>query len=67
MTDSRPTEESRPAVSAGVSVRDLLAACAAAETISRPPQPPERPAGARAATVAPQTADDPPRHPRAAA
>ncbi|WP_369391364.1 hypothetical protein AB5J72_29930 [Streptomyces sp. CG1] len=59
----------------GISMHDLLAACAAAETISRPPEHPEREQreGARdcaeSAANPPQTADDRSTrpHPRAAA
>ncbi|MFF1281995.1 hypothetical protein [Streptomyces sp. NPDC058299] len=36
MAAARPTH--RPAVPAGVSMRDLLASCAAAEAVSRPPR-----------------------------
>ncbi|WP_078630297.1 hypothetical protein [Streptomyces roseochromogenus] len=57
----------------GVSMRDLLAACAAAEAVSRPPQRPEEArdgvehAGARPAATAPHPTGDPARHPREAA
>ncbi|MGW0999314.1 hypothetical protein [Streptomyces sp. NPDC002520] len=41
MPASRPTEQpSRPPL-AGVSMRDLLASCAAADAVSRPPREPE--------------------------
>ncbi|MFI5795397.1 hypothetical protein [Streptomyces sp. NPDC051677] len=44
------------AVAAGVSMRDLLASCAAAEAVSTPPRPPD-----------PGTVVEPPaEHPRAA-
>ncbi|MEU8468404.1 hypothetical protein AB0F30_10810 [Streptomyces sp. NPDC029006] len=39
MTAARPPH--RPAVPAGVSMRDLLASCAAADAVSRPPRDPE--------------------------
>ncbi|AOR32581.1 hypothetical protein BFF78_17280 [Streptomyces fodineus] len=69
--------ESRPA---GVSMRDLLAACAAAQAVSSPPgDPEERPDGAqgrvepaataaraRPATTHPQPDDGPSQHPHAA-
>lgn len=41
MPAPQPTVPWRPPVSAGVSMRDLLASCAAAEAISRPPRAPE--------------------------
>ncbi|MFI5689020.1 hypothetical protein [Streptomyces sp. NPDC051636] len=41
MSASQPTVPPRPPVSTGVSMRDLLASCAAAEAISRPPREPE--------------------------
>ncbi|MET8942278.1 hypothetical protein ABZX30_01460 [Streptomyces sp. NPDC004542] len=41
MPASQPALPWRPPVSAGISMRDLLASCAAAETISRPPRAPE--------------------------
>jgi hypothetical protein len=41
MTASRPTEQPAPPASTGVSMRDLLASCAAADAISRPPRDPE--------------------------
>ncbi|GAA3144011.1 hypothetical protein [Streptomyces echinatus] len=41
MTAGRPQEQPRPAVPAGVSMHDLLASCAAAEAVSRPPRTPE--------------------------
>ncbi|MGW7253993.1 hypothetical protein [Streptomyces sp. NPDC054834] len=42
MPASQPTAPRRPPVlSAGVSMRDLLASCAAAKAISNPPQAPE--------------------------
>lgn len=58
----------------GVSMRDLLASCAAAKAVSRPPRAPERPEGAkgargtaRPATVDPQPHDGTTRHlPRSA-
>ncbi|MEU6664578.1 hypothetical protein [Streptomyces sp. NPDC046727] len=68
MTATRPPEHPRPT---GVSMHDLLASCAAADVISRPPRP-ERPEGAtatawaRPAPTAPHTADGAARHPRIA-
>ncbi|KOV59451.1 hypothetical protein ADK64_33325 [Streptomyces sp. MMG1121] len=60
----------------GVSMRDLLASCAAADAISRPPRVEERPeavrdraehtaaaACARAAATEPRANDGPSRHP----
>ncbi|MER5854303.1 hypothetical protein ABT131_01495 [Streptomyces sp900105245] len=41
MTAHRPAEQSRPAVPAGMSMRDLLASCAAATAVSTPPRAPE--------------------------
>ncbi|MCH0556332.1 MULTISPECIES: hypothetical protein [Streptomyces] len=41
MTAARPTKQPRPAALARVSTRDLLASCAAAVAISRPPRDPE--------------------------
>ncbi|WP_189958496.1 hypothetical protein [Streptomyces alanosinicus] len=54
---------------AGVSMHDLLAACAAAEAVSRPPRSPEHPeeAEGRGARGNPQPAENPEPHPRAAA
>ncbi|MEW2154186.1 hypothetical protein AB0950_02625 [Streptomyces sp. NPDC007189] len=51
-----------------VSMRDLLAACAAADAVSRPPQPPEMPrdGDALATAAEPRPDDDPAPHPRAA-
>ncbi|WP_202516449.1 hypothetical protein [Streptomyces sp. SID161] len=45
MTVVRPPERPRPrpAAPTGVSMRDLLASCAAADAVSRPPQPPLAP------------------------
>ncbi|MEU7408607.1 MULTISPECIES: hypothetical protein [Streptomyces] len=43
MTAVRPPERPRPAVPAGASMRDLLASCAAADAVSRPPRAPEPP------------------------
>ncbi|MFB7505102.1 hypothetical protein [Streptomyces broussonetiae] len=40
----------------GVSMRDLLASCAAADAISRPPGPEERPEAARGPAVPPAAA-----------
>jgi hypothetical protein len=40
MTAVRPPERPRPA---GASMRDLLASCAAADAVSRPPRAPEPP------------------------
>ncbi|MFF8405790.1 hypothetical protein ACF06P_29695 [Streptomyces sp. NPDC015684] len=41
MIAHRPAEQSRPAVPAGMSMRDLLASCAAAAAVSTPPRAPE--------------------------
>ncbi|MFF4572283.1 hypothetical protein [Streptomyces sp. NPDC001410] len=42
MPASRPTAQpAEPAAVSGVSMRDLLASCAAADAISRPPRRPE--------------------------
>lgn len=41
MPVSQPPVPMRPPMPAGVSMRDLLASCAAAEAISRPPREPE--------------------------
>ncbi|MET7286127.1 hypothetical protein [Streptomyces sp. NPDC005573] len=43
MSASRPTEHPAPArpVLSGGSMRDLLASCAAAEAVSRPPRDPD--------------------------
>ncbi|MGW2746775.1 hypothetical protein [Streptomyces sp. NPDC001450] len=42
MPASRPTAQpAEPVVLSGVSMRDLLASCAAADAISRPPRKPE--------------------------
>ncbi|MEU6554104.1 hypothetical protein ABZ915_28060 [Streptomyces sp. NPDC046915] len=41
MPAPQPTVPWRPPMSAGVSMRDLLASCAAAEAISNPPRNPE--------------------------
>ncbi|MFJ8030895.1 hypothetical protein [Streptomyces sp. NPDC096032] len=41
MTAHRPAEQSRPAVPAGMSMRDLLASCAAAAAVSTPPRAPD--------------------------
>lgn len=38
-----PCPERPPVVVAGVSMRELLAACAAADAVSRPPRAPELP------------------------
>ncbi|MFE3265761.1 hypothetical protein [Streptomyces sp. NPDC059215] len=38
--DVRDLPAQQPTVAAGVSMRDLLASCAAAEAVSRPPRPP---------------------------
>lgn len=55
-TENQP----RPYAVAGVSMRDLLASCAAAAVVSRPPCPPE-PADSRpAARTAPRTVEDQP-------
>ena len=55
-----------PPTLTGVSMRDLLASCAAAAAISRPPRPepfPEEARGtARPATTTQQTTDDASRH-----
>ncbi|MEV6838724.1 hypothetical protein AB0N17_30140 [Streptomyces sp. NPDC051133] len=61
-----PTEQqSGPQSSAGVSVRDLLAACAAANAVSLPPRAPDRPEGAAGGDPRPD--DGPARHAPAAA
>ncbi|MFF9816938.1 hypothetical protein [Streptomyces sp. NPDC014006] len=36
-----PQPQPRPAVRPGLSMRDLLASCAAADAVSRPPREPE--------------------------
>ncbi|MFF9153115.1 hypothetical protein ACF1AB_12905 [Streptomyces sp. NPDC014846] len=41
MTAHRPADQSRPAVPAVMSMRDLLASCAAAAAVSTPPRAPE--------------------------
>ncbi|MEU6087450.1 hypothetical protein ABZ865_11700 [Streptomyces sp. NPDC047085] len=41
MPASRPTEQPTRPVLTGVSMRDLLASCAAADAVSRPPHDPE--------------------------
>ncbi|MFG2637823.1 hypothetical protein ACGFX8_28985 [Streptomyces sp. NPDC048362] len=41
MTAARPTDPTRPAVPAGITMRELLASCAAADAVSRPPRDPE--------------------------
>ncbi|MET8409180.1 hypothetical protein ABZV34_14010 [Streptomyces sp. NPDC005195] len=41
--DGRDLPAQQPRAAAGVSMRDLLASCAAAEAVSRPPQPPRAP------------------------
>ncbi|MBL1081469.1 hypothetical protein JK359_05660 [Streptomyces actinomycinicus] len=41
MTAARPADRPRPAQPAGVSVRDLLASCVAADAVSRPPRAPQ--------------------------
>lgn len=57
MTAPRPMEQTRPAVLTGMSMRDLLASCAAADAVSRPPRDPEpryrapEPAGERRAAA----------------
>lgn len=38
------SKERRPFAAAGVSMRELLASCAAADAVSRPPKTPEVPA-----------------------
>ena len=42
-------QPSRPFALAGVSMRDLLASCAAAEAVSRPPRAPDPEPGTRTA------------------
>ncbi|MBV7697087.1 hypothetical protein [Streptomyces sp. TRM70350] len=44
MSTTDRTPQPRPSAPAGVSMRDLLASCAAAKVISTPPRPPEPPA-----------------------
>ncbi|MFH9860507.1 hypothetical protein [Streptomyces sp. NPDC017202] len=41
MPATEPQAPRRPSALAGVSMRDLLASCAAAEAVSRPPRGPE--------------------------
>ncbi|MCF3133223.1 hypothetical protein [Streptomyces olivochromogenes] len=41
MSASQPAVPSVPYPAAGVSMRDLLASCAAADAVSRPPREPE--------------------------
>ncbi|MER5913331.1 hypothetical protein ABT124_23280 [Streptomyces sp. NPDC001982] len=41
MPASQPPAQPRPYPAAGVSMRDLLASCAAADAISRPPRDPD--------------------------
>ncbi|MGV9556540.1 hypothetical protein [Streptomyces sp. NPDC003401] len=41
MPATEPQVPRRPSAPAGVSMRDLLASCAAAEVVSRPPREPE--------------------------
>ncbi|MFD4573865.1 hypothetical protein ACFWNK_14545 [Streptomyces sp. NPDC058417] len=41
MSPTEPQAPRRPQAVAGVSMRDLLASCAAAEAVSRPPRAPE--------------------------
>ena len=41
MTAHRPAAQPRPDVPAGMSMRDLLASCAAAAVISTPPREPD--------------------------
>ncbi|MFD7435134.1 hypothetical protein [Streptomyces sp. NPDC059861] len=43
MSTTDRTPQPRPLASAGVSMRDLLASCAAAKAISTPPRAPEPP------------------------
>ncbi|GKQ34318.1 hypothetical protein [Streptomyces sp. A012304] len=43
-TEPKVEVQPRPFVLAGVSMRDLLASCAAADAVSRPPRAPESPA-----------------------
>ncbi|MFF4748536.1 hypothetical protein ACWD5R_01470 [Streptomyces sp. NPDC002514] len=42
VTESNPEPQPQPRGIAGVSMRELLAACAAADVISTPPRAPER-------------------------
>jgi hypothetical protein len=51
MSATEPKAQPRPFALAGVSMRDLLASCAAAEAVSRPPREPE-PASAPARPTA---------------
>ncbi|WP_328749742.1 hypothetical protein OHT57_30470 [Streptomyces sp. NBC_00285] len=49
-TDNRPQPQSQPyAIVRGVSMRDLLASCAAAEAVSTPPRMPDPGTGRRTA------------------
>ncbi|MFE7648341.1 hypothetical protein [Streptomyces phaeoluteigriseus] len=41
MPATEPKAPRRPSALAGVSMRDLLASCAAAEAVSRPPREPD--------------------------
>lgn len=41
MSATEPKTQPRPFALAGVSMRDLLASCAAADAVSRPPRAPE--------------------------
>lgn len=49
-TENRPQPQSQPyAIVGGVSMRDLLASCAAAEAVSTPPRVPDPGTGSQAA------------------
>ncbi|MFF3498669.1 hypothetical protein [Streptomyces sp. NPDC003247] len=58
---------SRPSALAGVSMRDLLASCAAAEAVSRPPRAPESEPGPVTGPVRSAVAEARVRHHREAA
>ncbi|MFB9461594.1 hypothetical protein [Streptomyces cinereospinus] len=47
MSTTDRTPQPRPVAPAGVSMRDLLASCAAANAVSTPPRAPEPPAPVR--------------------
>ncbi|MEU5534552.1 hypothetical protein [Streptomyces sp. NPDC020362] len=59
MSASRPTEQpTEPPALTGVTMHELLAACAAAAVVSRPPCAEGARGTARPATTAPQSTDD---------
>ncbi|MFI6039719.1 hypothetical protein ACIBBD_37445 [Streptomyces sp. NPDC051315] len=53
MSATEPKVQPRPFALAGVSMRDLLASCAAAEAVSRPPREPHPTAPAPVRPTAP--------------